>query len=155
MRNIDRVNAPYAIEIDPRYARAHIAVAFNHYLDYLYGWSQAPELSLSKMGEFAVRAVELDDSECEAHWILVDFYYVSNQHEEVIAEHQRALALNPNNPDVLAEFGWNFPFLATGKAEEAVSIVRRAMRLNPFYPDWYEQGLGICTVFSTTSRRSH
>ena len=137
-----------AIEIDPRYARAHVAVAFNYYLEFLYGWSDNPEYSLEKMEEYARKAVQLDDGEAEAHWILADVYYVNKQFDDAIAEYERAISLNPNHADILAEFGWVLPFISAGESERAIEIIEKAKRLNPYHLDWYDQGLGIALYFA-------
>ena len=56
-----------------------------------------------------------------------------------LAEYERALALSPNNADLLAVYGWDLPLL--GRAEAGVELIKKAMRLNPKYPDWYGQSL--------------
>ncbi len=30
-----------------------------------------------------------------------------------------------------------------GRAEEGLAFVKKAMRLNPYYPDWYDWSLGV------------
>ena len=64
-----------------------------------------------------------------------------NQQKIAVAEFERALSLSPNNADLLASYGWALSYL--GKAEKAVKSIKKAMRLNPVYPDWYIQGLMI------------
>ncbi|MGI9301521.1 MAG: tetratricopeptide repeat protein, partial [Gammaproteobacteria bacterium] len=68
------------------------------------------------------------------------YIYRLGQHEQGAAEYERAIALNPNHADILAGWGWALTVL--GRAEEAVETIRRAMRLNPYYPDWYKSALG-------------
>jgi hypothetical protein len=36
----------------------------------------------------------------------------------------------------------------TGRPQEAVRRVREAMRLNPFYPQWYAEGLGMSLMIA-------
>ena len=54
---------------------------------------------------------------------------------------EKALALNPNAADLVANMG--FPLISVGRPEEAVGWVKKAMRLNPYYPDWYPGALGF------------
>ena len=131
-----------AADLDPQFSRAYVCLGFVHYLDYLYGWTSDPDRSLAEGFAMARKAVELDPMEAEAHWILADMYWVLKQHKQAIESYRRAMEINPNNADILSEWGWNMVFL-TGEAEEAVANIKRAMRLNPFHDDWYEQGLGI------------
>jgi adenylate cyclase len=133
-----------AIEHDPRYARAYAWMAWTHFFDWQRGWSKSEDLSAAQAYEFARKAVELDGDEAEAHSALAVVYYqIRQQPEEAIGEYERALSLNPNHPDILADWGgFSMPFL-TGKADEGLKLVKKAMRLNPSHPDWYEQAFGV------------
>jgi adenylate cyclase len=62
------------------------------------------------------------------------------QHEQAIAEEERAIALNPNFADGYVQLG--AVLCNTGRAEEAVGFIKQGMRLNPYYPDWYAFNLG-------------
>ena len=58
-----------------------------------------------------------------------------------IAEHAKARALNPNDPDIKSE---SAAYLAyAGRVDEAIELLTDAMRLNPFYPDWYLWNVAI------------
>ena len=57
------------------------------------------------------------------------------------AEYDKALALNPNNADILANWGLNMVLLGLD-APEGVKLIKKAMRLNPHHPDWYDRVLG-------------
>ena len=52
-----------------------------------------------------------------------------------MVEYQRALALNPNDADIIAEYADALVY--AGEPEKAVGEMQRAMRLNPYHPDWY------------------
>jgi adenylate cyclase len=129
-----------ATELDPNYGRGHTWLAWTHFVDLVWGWKNEPELSGKLALEHAQLAVSLDNTDAEAHWVLGAVLIHTGQWDKgAIAAYERALALNPNNADLLAEYGWNIPNL--GRAEEAVKSIRKAMRLNPVYPDWYGQAL--------------
>ena len=61
-------------------------------------------------------------------------------HDRAISAYQRALELNPNDADVLNDFGQCLSF--AGRATEGVEVVHKAMRLNPHYPDYWVMQLG-------------
>jgi adenylate cyclase len=63
------------------------------------------------------------------------------RHALARAEFERALELNPNDADVLADFGWSLSF--AGEADEGLELMRKAMRQNPHHPDWYLTELGM------------
>jgi tetratricopeptide (TPR) repeat protein len=66
---------------------------------------------------------------------LGEVYLWKKQHEQAIAELEKAIALNPNDADGLAMLGSTLNW--AGRPEEAIGLVKKAMRLNPTYPDWY------------------
>jgi len=52
-----------------------------------------------------------------------------------MAQYERAFDLNQNDPDMIAE--WAEFLSLSGRADEAVAQIRRAMTLHRFHPDWY------------------
>ena len=129
-----------AIEIDPQYARAYVGVAWSHFNDWWLGWSDDPQESANLAFESAKMAVELDDDLAEAHWVLAGVYMnIKKQSEGALAEYEQALRLNPNNADIMAMRGWDLP--QVGRAEEGVKGIKKALRLNPHHPNWYEYAL--------------
>ncbi len=82
--------------------------------------------------EAAERAVALDDSLPLARTYLAWVYVYRKQHEEAIAEGQRAIDLDPNFAEGYARLGQILSFAA--KPEEGIDLVRKAMRLDPLHP---------------------
>src|SRR5215510_4544934 len=66
--------------------------------------------------------------------------FVAKKYEQAIAEHEQAIALDPNWADAYAQFGYVLASL--GLPEEGLEVITKAMRLNPRYPDWYLNLLG-------------
>ena len=131
-----------AIELDPEFASAYAQLAWMHYWDWVYEWSDSPTESGELAFEIAKKAVALDDSDSETHWALgFIYFYGRHQYEEGVAEYERAMALNPNHADIRANWGEVLALL--GRAETGIEVVQQAMRLNPHYPEWYLWGLGI------------
>ncbi len=129
-----------SIELDSNYGRGHTWLAWTHIVDVMWGWTDDPEKSGKLSLEHAQLAVSLNNTDAEAHWVLgATLIYTGQGDQDAMAAYEQALALSPNNADLLAEYGWNIPYL--GRAEEAVKLIRNAMRLNPVYPDWYGQAL--------------
>jgi len=63
------------------------------------------------------------------------------QHEQGIAEVERAIALDPNNAEGYADLGTTLVF--AGRLEEGIGSIEKAMRLNPHYPPRYLHNLGV------------
>ena len=68
-------------------------------------------------------------------------YARKQQYDQAIAEGERAIALDPNNAEGYAGQA-NVLFFA-GRPEDALRVIEQAMRLNPYYPAWYLQALGM------------
>ena len=62
------------------------------------------------------------------------------QHELAISEGKKSIALRPNDACNLALLAQTLSF--SGRSDEAIGLMERAMRLNPYYPEWYLGVLG-------------
>jgi len=83
----------------------------------------------------AQKAITLDDSLPQAHRLLGEVYLRKKQHDQALAEVERALALNPNDADGYIDLG--VILFYTGPPQEGLRMVEKAMRLNPHYPAFY------------------
>ena len=129
-----------AVELDPNYSLGHTWLAWAYGVDDSFGWSDDPALSRNLALEHARKAVELDNADTEAHWVLGwVLAFSGKQVQAALAEYELVLSLNPNNADFLAQYGWTLPLL--GRAEEGIESIEKAMRLNPIHPDWYRDAL--------------
>jgi adenylate cyclase len=128
-----------AIDLDPEFALAYAVLGFTHFHERTFGWSQDPQ-SLEHAFELAQRTLDLDDSLSWGHHLLGKVYLWKKQYEKAIAELKKAIALSPNDADQLVGLGYILNF--AGKPEEAIELVKKAMRLNPRYPVVYLWELG-------------
>jgi adenylate cyclase len=130
-----------AIELDPKYAKPYSKIAWTHICDVNLGWSHNSEQSFSQALEYAKRAVACDDEEPWGYWAMAGYYlFCTQDHNRATAAYERALAINPNDADVLNDFGQCLSY--AGRPKEAVEVVRRAMRLNPHYPEYWVMQFG-------------
>jgi adenylate cyclase len=63
------------------------------------------------------------------------YHILCSQHDRAIAACQRALELNPNDAEVMSDFGCTLSF--AGRAKEGLEMIGKAMRLNPHYPEYW------------------
>jgi len=130
-----------AVEESPEFAMAHGWLAWTWFFDVYMGWVEDPEGSLQKTFESAREAVRLDPGLDFAHWALGAAHFAAGDHEASLLAFDEALRLNPNNSDALANRAW--PLTFSGRADQAVENIGSAIRLNPYFPNWYYWGLGI------------
>jgi adenylate cyclase len=129
-----------AAELDPRFGRSYAGLSRTYNLAWRYRWVDSPEISLDRAVELAVEAIKRDNLDARGHSELGFACLYKKQHEASIAAYERAVELNPNDADILADMGDSLT--ASGFPDRAVEMIRRAMRLNPLHPDSYLWHLG-------------
>jgi adenylate cyclase len=127
--------AEEAITLDPKYPRPYVALAQTYTLDILLGTTESPERSMAKALELLKKAITLDDSEAAAHGVLGYLYAMMGQYDKAIAEAERSVSVNPNDASNLTRM--SFVLINTGRAEEAISVLKSVKRLNPTPPQAY------------------
>lgn len=141
-----------AIAQCPAFAMAHGWLAWTWFFDVYMGWVDDPQPSLDRTFEAAREAVRLDPSLDFAHWALGAAHLAAGDHGNSLRCFDKALELNPSNSDALANSAWPLSF--SGRPDDAIDNLSRAMRLNPYYPDWYLWGAGIAEYSRGNDRRA-
>jgi adenylate cyclase len=129
-----------ALELDPKYAEAYAGLSWTYGVEWIFQWSQDPQ-ALERAFELAQKVVALDNSLPMAHSMLGYVYLWKKQHEQAIAEAERAITFDPNDAENYAALG-NILIFA-GRPQEGVGLIEKAMRLNPRYPPFYLTWLGM------------
>jgi TolB-like protein/DNA-binding winged helix-turn-helix (wHTH) protein/Tfp pilus assembly protein PilF len=118
-----------AIKKDPTFARAYVGVAV--------GYSQLgsnfigdpPDAAREKEMSATRKALELDPTLSDAHFLLADLLQRQWQWAQAEVEYRRALELNPNDANAHEGLaGW---LLCMGRTEEALEWARRGRELDP------------------------
>jgi len=129
-----------ALEADPVYARAIAAKSRTLNLDWRYDWTESPDLILDEALGLALKATELDEADARGFGELGFVHLYRKEHEAAISAYKRALLLNPNDADLMSDMA--DALAHSGRSDEAIELLQKAMRLNPFYPDQYLWHLG-------------
>ena len=118
-----------AIEKDPDYVPAHVALSGSHLFEVLYLWSESIPDSIAAALRSARRAVALDPQDFLAQQVLGGALALAGEAEASIAAYERALALNPSAP--LACWGLGTALRRRGRLDECIELLERAVRLSP------------------------
>ena len=94
-----------ARRIDPGYGRSYAALSRTFNLDWRYAWSADPDASLDRALELAELAIQHDPLDARAHAELGFACLYRKQHGAALVAYERAVELNPNDADILAEMG--------------------------------------------------
>jgi adenylate cyclase len=120
------------ISLDPDYAFAYAGLAWTHMAGLWFGPSKSPEDSVGRAIELGQKAIALDESEALGHAFLGFFYTYVGQFDRAVAHAERGLTLDPNSYGVLYNSATALAY--SGRPEEAIPLLQKAIRLNPFAP---------------------
>ncbi len=134
-----------AIKLDPGYVLAYVWLGATHTLAANYGWSESPVDSFKRAHELAQKALTLDDKSASVHALLGLIYLFQRQHDKAITEGKLAISLDPNFSIGHAHLAGTMFF--SGRFEEAIALMKKAMRLSPYYPAFYLNYLGRSYAF--------
>ncbi len=129
-RAIDR-----ALQIDPQYGSAWVALGWWHWEEAFCGWSNDPEASIAAALEATERAHQLSPVDPEPLLVLAMVHLQRRDFAAAEACMERARQLRTNHAIVPAIDANILMF--TGRPEEALRQSRQAISLSPVYPPWY------------------
>jgi TolB-like protein/Flp pilus assembly protein TadD len=130
-----------AIAIDPSYARAHAQKAFAYVLGLVLMDADDVAEWRRQGVACAETAVALDPMDGFCHWALGEAAFQAGDHHRALDHMARALAINPNDADVLAVSSYLRAY--TGDAEGGLRQMDMALELNPTTPSWYHWLRGV------------
>ncbi len=123
-----------AVAKDPTYADAHALLANVYLAEHRFDANPRPD-PIGRALAMAEKAVQLDPQNAYAHCWLAIVHFFRRENDKFKAEAERALSLNPNDPETLADIGHYFAFM--GEFERGQELSLRARALNPLHPGWY------------------
>jgi adenylate cyclase len=128
-----------AIEIDPKFADAYSYLSLCHF----WGWSQLLagfDDNLDRANEIAEKAMALDGSSTSAVMSLGWIKAWLQRYDDSFAIFEKALALAPNNAEVIAMFGQVLNFW--GNPERGLEMIEKSFKLETFPPPNWELWAG-------------
>jgi tetratricopeptide (TPR) repeat protein len=130
-----------ALALDPGFADAWCFLGETYQSEWYFGWSENAAQSIARATELAQKAIALDDSS-PCPYILLDIIHLwRRDYDQAIAYGEKAVALEPNHADATVRLARALTY--ADRPEEAIDLIKKAMRLSPYYPDWYLGALGV------------
>jgi adenylate cyclase len=130
-----------AIELDPEFALAYSWKACVLGQAMIQGYQPKSAKTLEYGLELVTRGIQIDSEDSEGQRLMAELHLLHRRHEEALRFHERAIALNPNDPRIVAQRGQLLTWM--GKGDEAVSWIELARRLDPYPPDLRADSLGL------------
>jgi adenylate cyclase len=130
-----------SLAIDPNFARAYASLSTT----WIIAWRNRLDkdhldpAALDEAHRMANRAVQLHPNLPQAHASLGVVLAWKRQHDEGVAEFEKAVALNPNFTD------WRMAIalVYAGQSARAIEVLKTHMRLDPFYVPLAPHWLGL------------
>jgi TolB-like protein len=123
---------------DPAYPDGWAMLAFAHldeYRWYGFGPLHGQRVALDQALAAAERAKELDPDNVTSLSAYAAVQYYRGEFAEAERAQRRAVTLNPNNPEILAQLGWRLAFVRDWDA--GIGLVRQAARQSMLRFGWY------------------
>jgi len=129
-----------AVELDPNYVWAWVKLAWTHSMAADPAWSQNPSEHLKMLLEISKKVLAMDESDSDVRALSGLAYLWQGELEKAIVEGEKAIVLDPANAQshVLLSCSMN----TVGRFDEVIRLVKKAMRLHPYYPAYYLTWLG-------------
>ena len=124
------------LDSDPDNVRAHGTLYNCHMLNWMERWLKDYEPSFELAGKHAAKALALDPESGLANYAIGEFMMFSRNYVEADKYLDKALAINPNDPDSLTAKAVNLQM--QGHLDTAYDLVHKAYQLDPYnwWVDW-------------------
>ena len=134
-----------ALKLDPSYAIAWVMLGwiYQQYADVAStaSDSNSPEMALASMLDCAHKALAADPSCADAYGLLAMYQLEMKAFDEAREMAEKAKSLAPNNAQNLGEV--SMVLNKTGNPQQALELIKRAMRASPMYRPGLLRSLGL------------
>jgi adenylate cyclase len=118
-----------ATQLELTFAGAFSLLAVTYLSEASLGWTDSRERSIDDAERLARRSLELDERDLTAHMVLALAFGVRGQQQRMIEAYEQVIELNPSNTRSYGNIGLVLSY--TGRPDEAIAYLERAMRLSP------------------------
>lgn len=134
-----------AILRDETFARAYSSLALTYIAEHRYGWNNTAANLLDQALKLATKGVTLDKELPQAYWVLAYAHLFRQEYKLAAEAASHSIELEPNYADSYISLA--ISKMHSGKASEALNLVKKAILLNPRYPAAYSSVLGQIYYF--------
>ncbi len=148
-KTLDRAESEVdtALTLDPRNIHALWTKSLIYMYRHVFRWGEDPDAALESCDETTERLIHIDSSNAKAYMVRAWSNMYRRKFDAALADHRRALALNPNLASNLFAMAWSEAI--AGLADEAREHARLALRLSPRETDiWLGEGYAALALAS-------
>ncbi len=131
-----------ALDLDPNFAEAQCQLGWTYVLGVFRGWEKDYKEAYARAEELATTAIRKDPGYPHAYALLGSIYvWRDHAPDKALELFEKAVELEPNHGINMANWAWALAM--SGRPGEALDAIESAMRISPYYPDWYLGNLGV------------
>jgi len=130
-----------AKSLDPGSSEAFAWSAWAYIVDMFFGYSSNITESLNQAITEARHAISIDPFSEVGHWVLGAALVMDNDYERGFEEYDKAMEINPNNPDFMVTKGRDLA--AFGRFDEGIELIHKGFEFNHHHAEWYFWYQGI------------
>ncbi len=131
-----------AVKQDHTYHLAWTFLAWSHFVDASFGFSENPRHSLAQARKLGRKVLKAAPRLPAVHSLWCAIHLQARDYQKSLAEGRRAVALGPS--DALSHIVLAQVLRFTGQFSQALAQAQRGVRLSPYCPPWYLDVLGSC-----------
>ena len=124
--------AQEAITLDPEYGAAYLLLGWTHLDDIWFLRTKDRAKSLQTAEQLAQKAIDLSGQNDATHRLLSCVFLLRKQYEKAIVEAQKAVEFAPNSAS--SNFVYGMVLRTADRHDEAIPVLKKAIRLNPVTP---------------------
>ena len=127
-----------ALAIDPNNVLALTVSGIKPFMQASLGVSGDPKGDMKRADELESKALAIDPDYAVAHLVKGNILQSEGRTEEAVAEHERALAIDPSLADAVANLGVDYLYL--GQPDKSIEYFDKAIRMSLYDPAllyWY------------------
>jgi adenylate cyclase len=109
--------------------------AWAHWMAAFRGLTDDVSRTLARSSELAHEALDRNDVTGLPHLVLAQIHLLKQDHEQALAEAEKAILSRPSCDGSFAAKAQILNFL--GRSDEAIDLVKHAIRLSPVYPSFF------------------
>lgn len=130
-----------ALDLDPAYVNAIVALAFCHLDEIRLGWTEDADRSFAEAETLYWRAVAIDPDCPDCHALLAYIELRRRNDERAVAAMEKAVTMAPRSAELAAYLGYVYE--TVGRYQDAIAAYDRAMGLSAHFPSWIATNLGF------------
>ena len=134
-----------AVKLDPNYATAWAFIGWCYHLDLYVGWTESPNDSLKLAHEAGQKALAIDNQHPYVYCMQGSIHLMQRQYDKAITKLRKSVNIDPNYYGGYSMLALTMSNL--GRFEESLELIKKAMRLCPYYPPVFLLWLGRTYFF--------